>query len=145
MAVSAAQIVRAISRKHSRDALLREIQLNDPEADGTSSAQARRIDILLFNGNQSRTAVEVKVSRADFFRDTLEKRAPWMAVVHRFVYATPPGLVRLEEVPEGCGLWEVSGGAVSVVKKARINHDPSPLPQQVLVAMAYRLNRAGHR
>lgn len=74
----------------------------------------RTIDVLLMRNWQSgrgyeRVAIEVKVSRADFFHDTAEKRAPWMELAHKFVYAVPKGLVEPHEVPDGCGLIEIGG------------------------------------
>lgn len=98
----------------------------------------RRIDALMMAGTK-RTAIEVKVTRADFKRDTAQKRAPWAAITHRFVYAVPAGLVTPEEVPDGCGLWEVRGdGRVDVTKRARINKDAADLPPQIILALAYR-------
>lgn len=98
----------------------------------------RRIDALMMQGEQ-RTAIEVKVTRADFKRDTPQKRAPWASITHRFVYAVPKGLVTPAEVADGCGLWEVrADGKVEVTKKARINKDAADLPQQIILALAYR-------
>lgn len=100
----------------------------------------RRIDGLMLDGGGTRTAIEVKISRADFFRETDEKRRPWQKITNRFVYATPAGLLRPDELPDGCGLWEVNGhGAVTIARKALSNKTPDPIPHQVLVALAYRL------
>lgn len=166
---TAEQIIAAIARKYSDCALLREVVIFDELAEaeieqataewwqrrrerGNTTDPAdpfpqgvwtRRIDGLLFDGNQSRTAIEVKVSRADFLRETDEKRRAWRAVTHRFVYATPVGLLRPDEIPDGCGLWEVHpDGSVAIAKKARGNKTPEPIPQRVLVALAYRLKNA---
>lgn len=104
----------------------------------------RRIDGLMLDGGGTRTAIEVKISRADFLRETDEKRRPWQRITHRFVYATPVGLILPDEVPDGCGLWEIyPDGAVAVRRKARGNRNPEPIPHQVLVALAYRLIRLG--
>jgi len=73
----------------------------------------RRIDVLLVRNWVSkpnpyeRVAIEIKVSRADFFHDSAAKRAPWMAATNRFIYAVPAGLVTADEVPDGCSLLEV--------------------------------------
>lgn len=117
----------------------------------------RRIDALMFDGGGTRTAIEVKVTRADFKRETEAKRRPWELITNRFVYATPAGLIQPGEVPAHCGLWwvdtskEVSlgwngsdyarGPEVKVVKRAKTNKSPDPIPHQVVVAMAYRLGR----
>lgn len=78
----------------------------------------RRIDFLLMRiGRRSkprheRIALEVKVTRADFKRDTAEKRAAWFSVADRFAYVTPKGLIKREELPEGCGLMEYDPNAI---------------------------------
>lgn len=170
--MNATQILDAIARKHSRCALLREVQVNDREARDDWHAEwelaaeeakrsgdwaaydarfaqpipptARRIDGLMLDGGGTRTAIEVKINRSDFLRETDEKRRPWQKITHRFVYATPVGLILPDEVPDGCGLWEIyPDGAVAVRRKARGNRNPEPIPHQVLVALAYRLTRLG--
>lgn len=103
----------------------------------SSSIPVRRIDALMFEGKRT-TAVEIKISRADFFRDTLAKRAPWMRHTDRFVYLTPAGLVKPEEVPEGCGLWEYSEGRIVSVKNARANKEVKPFPPSMFKYFAWR-------
>ena len=62
------------------------------------------------------------------------------------MYATPPGLLKVEDIPPGCGLWEVYSDArsksssVVVVKKAVVNKMAPPLPAQVVTAMFYRVS-----
>ena len=104
-------------------------------------AWTRRIDGLMLDGGGTRTAIEVKISRSDFLRETEEKRRPWRKITNRFIYATPAGLLKPAEIPDGCGLWEVDGNTVRIVKRAKSNPKPEPIPHQVLVALAYRLNR----
>lgn len=154
----ATAILDAIARKHPKCALVREVVVNDEAAYPTFKEQLdtwvpdgdtpppdrpvywRRIDALMFDGGQTRTAIEVKISRGDYRRDTVAKRRAWQAITDRFVYATPVGLVSPDEVPAGCGLWEVDEhGTVTVVKRAKRNTEVQPVPHQVLVALAYRL------
>lgn len=108
----------------------------------------RRIDALIFGPEI--TAAEIKVSRSDFARDTLDKRRAWMEHVHRFVYVVPAGLVRPDEVGHGCGLIEfdvdvhnptVYAHGLKTVKRAVRNKSPKPLPQSVTRAMAGRVSR----
>jgi hypothetical protein len=79
-----------------------------------AAQKVRSIDVLLLRNwasgrtGRERIAVEVKVSRGDFFRDTATKRAPWEALTHRFAYAVPAGLIGPDEVPAGCWLLEVT-------------------------------------
>lgn len=61
------------------------------------------------DGGMDRIAIEIKVSRADFFSDIRNpaKQAPWRELADRHAYAVPAGLVRMDEVPAGSGLIEV--------------------------------------
>lgn len=97
----------------------------------------RRIDFLMFEG-QAITAIEMKVSKADFRRDTEDKRRAWKSVVNRFVYLTPKGLLTPDEIPEGCGLWEYDNGVITVVKKCRSNPNPEPFPPTMMKYFAWR-------
>ncbi len=105
----------------------------------------RRIDGLMLEGGKY-TAIEIKVSRADFKRDTEEKRRMWRSITHRFVYAVPKGLVDPSEVPRYAGLWEYDPAdpfkPMKSVKRAATNKDCLPMPQQVVTAMFYRSARA---
>lgn len=97
----------------------------------------RRIDALVFEGNE-KTAIEIKISRADFFRDTDMKRSAWQTHTDRFVYLTPQGLVKPEEVPHGCALWEYDGQKISVVKRAKLNKEVKPFPISMVKYFAWR-------
>lgn len=105
---------------------------------GWSPITSRRIDGLLYS-KKKLIAIEVKVSVADYRRETPEKRAPWERVSNQFIYATPQGLLDPSTIPSHCGLWEInSGGGVEIVKKAKVNKTPEPMPQQVFIALMYR-------
>lgn len=102
----------------------------------------RRIDALQFNPGYRRTAIEVKVSRADAKRETELKVAPWRACTNRFVYAVPAGLLDAPPIP-GCGLWWVEDDATITVKaRATVNHEPEPLPADVVSRIAFRAHLA---
>lgn len=65
---------------------------------------------------------EVKVSRADFLADVArpEKRSGYAQLAEVLYYAAPAGIIRPEEVPDGCGLIvEVSEGVFKVEKRAK--------------------------
>jgi hypothetical protein len=122
----------------------------------TGTPDYRRIDVLLMRTTTAnpvpfeRIAVEIKVSRGDFRRDTAAKRKPWMAVAHRFAYATPPGLVSKDEVPEGCGLIEVDPEAprfqgCTWAKRAPRNFgSPEDFDARFVAYLAGRASRAEH-
>jgi len=109
----------------------------------------RRIDALIVRGDQ-RTAVEIKVSHSDFLRETDAKRRPWLPIVHRFVYVCPANVIQPHEVPQGCGLqWVVEDAygrgpkfrTLETKKRAVINKNPDPIPNQLFVSLCYRASR----
>ncbi|WP_202910338.1 hypothetical protein [Mycobacteroides abscessus] len=102
--------------------------------------ETRRLDALMFQ-TLVRTAIEIKVTRADAARETWLKVWPWQRVCHRFVYVVPAGLIELAPV-SGCGLWWVHpGGGIEVVQKTTISKTPEPLPQCVVQQLAFRAAR----
>lgn len=129
--MKASDVLAAIHRQHPGAAIVHEVLLDDP-----GWGNPRRIDALMFK-SLDRTAIEVKVTKADYLRDVHEKRYPWQRVTHRFVYAVPAGLI--DTAPYKCGLWWVhEDGRVEIVQKAAVNRNPEPLPQHVIQALAYR-------
>ncbi|QDK01168.1 DNA repair protein [Mycobacterium phage Purky] len=150
--ISAEFILDAIRRTHYRAAIVPELSIEDldlpdtgeptdamfmPSADPPDGHKfIRRIDALMFD-SLIRTAIEIKVTREDFNRDTYWKRRAWLKVVHRFVYVVPDYLD--VSAPHPCGLWKVAeNGLITVVKKAVVSKTPEPLPQTVISRIAYR-------
>lgn len=108
----------------------------------------RRIDALLVRTAKSNKpyletiALEIKVSRADFRRDTPEKRRRWQQATDRFAYVAPHGLIAKEEVPEGCGLIEYYGsGVLNWTVKAPLTLRLKPGLLEDPDFMAYALRR----
>jgi hypothetical protein len=75
------------------------------------SSGARRCDFWTLAPCQSKgyaaTAYEIKVSRADYRRDTPEKQREARLFSDRFYYVTPPALIQPAEVPDWAGLIEI--------------------------------------
>jgi len=67
--------------------------------------------------------VECKVTRADFLADRGKpfRTKPEQGVGSERFYLTPPGLVKVEELPVGWGLLEVRRGHVEIVQAAAKN------------------------
>lgn len=145
-------ILKAIRRHHAGAAIVPEITIEDynlPDSGEPTESMfmsslgqpdghklARRIDALMFD-SLIRTAIEIKVTAADFNRDTYWKRRAWQQVTHRFVYVVPHDLDVV--APHPCGLWRVDElGRVTVTKKAVVSKTPDPLPQTVIQRLAYR-------
>lgn len=146
--MNAREVVEALRAANRDAAIVTEVVISDHLWDERigESTPTRRIDALMFRSLQ-RTAIEVKVTLADWKRDTYRKRAPWQAVVNRFVYVVPKSLHDRVAGQYGthdldvwdCGVWTVDeDGRVEVVKKAKVRPHPEPLPQHVVQALAFR-------
>ena len=146
--------------------MLREVSIDDltplagkaPTRRNRRAAAAptvRRIDYLLMRtGRRStprheRIALEVKISRADFRRDTDEKRAAWFTVADRFAYVAPVGMIHPSELPPGCGLMEYDAGATFGINRLRWkvvaprkDQPPMPFDNQFFAYLMGRASRA---
>lgn len=157
VALTADDILDAIATKYSDAVLVRELTVTDHDHDALAdqwyatgqaaglpfpAGATRRIDGLLLDGTQQRTAIEVKISRADFRKETHEKRRAWERITDRFVYACPTNLIQPDEIPPHCGLWWISDDrSVTIKVRAQKNRAPEPLPYHLTVTLAYRLKR----
>tara|TARA_Y100001001_G_C7916971_1_gene277288 strand:- start:4 stop:543 length:540 start_codon:yes stop_codon:yes gene_type:complete len=101
--LKAAFILDALKGRHTKEIWCEELAL---------SSGARRCDFWVLHPHASKgyraTAYEIKVSRADFKRDTRAKQRDARLFSDEFYYVTPPGLIKLEEVPDWAGLLEIS-------------------------------------
>jgi hypothetical protein len=83
---------------------------------------ARRCDLWTISANSSAgfkaRAYEVKVSRADFRRDTAVKQREARLFSDQFFYVAPAGLIRPDEVPDWAGLIEYRDGKFKTVVPA---------------------------
>lgn len=68
--------------------------------------------------SQTSVLIEVKVSRADYYRDKakLTRRCKGYGVGNYRYYMTPAGLLVQKNLPDGWGLLEVDGKKVEVVR-----------------------------
>jgi hypothetical protein len=94
------------------------------------SSGARRCDFWTIAPWQSKgyaaTAYEIKVSRADFRRDTHEKQRESRLFSDRFYYVTPVGLLRKDEVPDWAGLIEIVDGKKHIIVPAPLRDKDAP-------------------
>lgn len=104
---------------------------------------ARYLDLLALGTWKSSgyraIAYEVKVSRADFAKELAnpEKRAFAESIAEECYFATPAGLLRPDEVPEGWGLIVAQANGLKVVKRPT-QRAPRPWPREFVCAMARR-------
>jgi len=98
--------------------------------DGTGMYQSRWIDVAVFqmwtSKGLTRTAFEIKVSRADFLSEIQnpQKHAWCRESFHYFFFVAPKGIVQVEELPDGVGWLYPRGSQLCTGRQARINDNP---------------------
>lgn len=78
-------------------------------------SKLRRIDFWTLHPQEGKghvaTSYEIKVSRADFKRDSAMKQREARLYSDQFYYVTPSGLVDPDEIPDWAGLQEWDGAS----------------------------------
>lgn len=91
---------------------------------------ARRCDLWTISANSSAgfkaRAYEIKISRADFRRDSVVKQREARLFSDQFFYVTPAGLIRPDEVPDWAGLIEYEDGRFKTVVQAPYRDKDAP-------------------
>lgn len=91
---------------------------------------ARRCDLWTISANSSAgfkaRAYEIKISRADFRRDTAIKQREARLFSDQFYYVTPAGLIRPDELPDWAGLIEYADGQFKTVIGAPYRDKDAP-------------------
>ena len=94
------------------------------------STGSRRCDFWTIAPWQSKgylaTGYEIKVSRADFRRDNYLKQREARLFSDRFYYATPPALLKPDEIPDWAGLIEVDDQSRKIVVPAPLRDKDAP-------------------
>lgn len=101
---------------------------------------ARRCDFWTISANSSdgfkAVAYEIKVSRADFKRDTHMKQRQARLFSDRFYYVAPKGLIRPDELPDWAGLVEFEDGKLT--RRVDAPHRDKDAPTWQLVVSLIR-------
>jgi len=132
--MNAREISAVIKAQWSRKALVFTEVKNGP----SYGPGQRRMDLLAIARTWSPItikAVEVKVSRSDFVRDT--KWPEYLDLCNQFYWACPPKLISREEVDPRCGLLYVTPERVRTVKAAPFR-DVEPDPLTLLYLLLWR-------
>lgn len=91
---------------------------------------ARRCDLWTISANSSAgfkaRAYEVKISRADFRRDSAIKQREARLFSDQFYYVTPASLMRPEEIPDWAGLIEYGDGKFKTIIHAPYRDKDAP-------------------
>ena len=87
-----------------------------------------------------RISFEVKVYRSDFLKELASpgKREFAMSVSNKFYFVTPPRLIKLSEIPSGCGLIEINDDKIKVNLDAPFR-ETDGLSWRFVASMARRL------
>ena len=137
--MSATDIVEILKRRYSRDrgwVFFTELTL--------SGYRTRRLDGLAFRIDTienkepapapflDRVAFEIKVDRADWKHELEDpsKRTPALFIAHEFFFVAPAGVIPKDQVPEECGLLEVTAERrlVTTIDSSRTAPDPPTWP-----------------
>lgn len=108
---------------------------------------SRRCDFWTISANSSAgfkaRAYEIKVSRADFRRDTSLKQREARLFSDQFFYVAPAGLLKPEEVPDWAGLIEYSEGKLKTAVPAPYRDKDAPTWELVvsLIRNSGQVNR----
>lgn len=113
---------------------------NDTGAKVTRHADAVSIGLWPSTGHQIH-GYEIKVSRGDFLSEMKQPEKAWpvMQFCHRWSLLTPPGLVKVDELPPTWGLQTFDGKMLRTVKQAPLLTPVPPTPG----FMAALVRRAG--
>jgi hypothetical protein len=103
--ITAVDINNALRKRHTKDLWFEELRLS------SGFAMQGRVDFLAVSvspssGNKA-VAYEVKVTRADFKRDTHAKQRGARLYSDQFFYIAPKGTIPHTDVPDWAGLIEV--------------------------------------
>ena len=143
--VSVADIHRALHRRYAPNEwiYLEEVRLGTGW-DGfflpghhVAIRSDQRVDGLAINCYKSksyrRIAIEVKIARGDFLKEVNnpDKRIGAMMISNQFYFAAPEGLIKVDELPEDCGLIEVRGDFLAVRAQATWHEAASWHPAMV--------------
>jgi hypothetical protein len=137
--VKTRQIIELLKARHPGPEWAHFVELSN----GTGAMAHRLIDFYAFNLYPSkrylRIAYEIKVTRADFARELADpmKREPAEALADECYFATPKGLIRPDEVPEGWGLIEIVANGLRVSKRAQ-QRNVSAMPVSFVASIARR-------
>ena len=147
--MTSAEVVEALRRRHGHPgyswAFFAEVRCGTGWVGRGVRNPEQRIDAWAISLWPSRgvgpVAYEVKVSRADWLRELKQprKREQAMALSQEFFVAAPAGVVRVDELPAGCGLIEVSPDLTSRIVVAAPQRTVADPPWQFVAAIARRV------
>lgn len=142
--MTATEVLAILQRRHDARtwAFFPELRLGT----GYGSKWEQRIDAWAIcyypSKGLQRIAYEIKVSRGDWLAELKQpqKRAGAMEISNLFYFVAPPGVIREDEVPDGCGLMTVCDGDARKIVEAPYRDCAAP-PWRFVASLARRLYR----
>lgn len=142
--VETRKIIELLKHKHEAPEWAVFVELNV----GTGGMGNRFIDFFAFNLYPSKrylkVAYEIKVSRSDFAHELNQpkKRQAAEELADECYFATPAGMIKPDETPEGWGLIEMTSNGMRIKKRA-MQRTVDQLPIQFVASLARRTTDAG--
>lgn len=132
--MTAEQIVKLLETKHASDVFVPECK-NGPTWDGGHS----RLDAWAMARSWRHpvmTGYEIKVSRTDFVND--DKWTAYLPLCNHLYFVSPPDVIDVKEVHEGCGLIHVSKTGTRLYVKRRAPRREIDPPVDLLLYVIMR-------
>ena len=137
----ATDIKKMLTMKHRGDLFFTEVK-NGPTQIVSHHARIDALAMPISWTNFQITGYEVKVARSDFLRDN--KWQAYLPMCNQLYFAVAPGVCDVSEVPETCGLMQVtSSGALRTVKKAPWREIEMPVDMLMYLLFTYVRPRSG--
>lgn len=128
-------VIKAIAKRHKLDMFF--IQVKDgPTQTVSHHSKIDALAIRLSWSNFGIIGYEIKVSKADFRRD--EKWRSYLPMCHQLYFAVAPGVCDVSEIPDNCGLVQLTPkGGIRTVKKAPFRDIPHPAEMYLHLMFKY--------
>lgn len=126
--ITAQMLQDLLEVKHSKDLYISECK-DGPTWD-TDHLRVDGIAIAKSWAHPCITGYEIKVSRSDFKRD--EKWPQYLGLCNEFYFVTPPGLIKLSELPDNVGLIVCSKNAKRLFTKRKAENRDIEFPQSMI-------------
>lgn len=114
--IRAGDVIKALSARHKEDMFFTEVK-NGATQTVAHHCKMDALAIKISWTNFKIVGYEVKVSRSDFLRD--DKWRSYLPMCNELYFAVAPGIVDVSEIPEQCGLVQLTAkGGLRTIRKA---------------------------
>lgn len=123
--ITVTKIIKLLELKHPSPQWACFSELRNKRGYASYYEKIRAIDFFAFNLWKSsqhwRIAYEIKLTHSDFLNELKNpsKRKPFVDISNEFYFVAPVGIIPESEVPEECGLIEVTKSSLRVKRRAQ--------------------------